>query len=120
MTCLIFSSKCTRTKVKTRKKVSVSLRCPHEVIVAALDLEENLPLTHRPQTIAQCTFCHRDFEISSGGKCVDCKSQVCYCSKKCQVNVKILTLPTLSDLHNFFMLADFFSVLLKPSGTMAP
>ena len=102
MTCLIFSSKCTRTKVKTRKKVSVSLRCPHEVIVAAL--EENLPLTHRPQTIAQCTFCHRDFEISSGGKCVDCKSQVCYCSKKCQVNVKILTLPTLSDLHNFFML----------------
>ena len=82
----MFSSKCNRTKVKTRKRVSVSLRCPHEVIVAVCT-EDNLPLPQSKESVeVECKYCRKRFDITSGGRC-ECKRGVYYCSKKCQVNV---------------------------------
>ena len=81
---ITFSSKCKRSKVKIRKKVTLAMRCPHEVIVAAFDetpqVQEEIKLVE-----AVCKFCKKTFDANSGGRCTDCKNGVVYCSKKCQV-----------------------------------
>ena len=83
-----FSSKCTRTKVRTRKKSTLSLRCPHEVVVAAFRgdkvSEPSTPVTQ----FEDCAHCKKKFDISTGGRCPECTSGVFYCTKTCQVSFK--------------------------------
>ena len=90
---LCFSSKCSRSKVKIRKKISVAMRCPHEVLIAAF--EPTPQGTSAPDPAeggsrlqvenAVCSVCKESFAKDTGGKCKDCKNPVLYCSKKCQV-----------------------------------
>ena len=90
LTSLFYSSNnCKRTKVKTRRKVSVSLRCPHELIMAACcdDIPSELP---PPSTSEQltCKKCCKTFEASTGCRCRECSTDIYYCSRECQVGIK--------------------------------
>ena len=72
--------------MKTRKKSSHSLRCPHEVIVAAFK-GDTLPDQIPPASIVlkDCSYCKNQFDLATGGKCPECDFSVFYCSRKCQV-----------------------------------
>ena len=60
------------------------MRCKHEVIVAVCD--DSLQEQSEGDILEEdCAHCHKRFELRNGGKCMDCKSLVFYCSKKCQV-----------------------------------
>lgn len=69
------------------------MRCPHEILIAALDptpLGTSAPdpaegVTTSQAEVAVCSVCKECFAKDTGGKCRDCKDQVLYCSKKCQV-----------------------------------
>ena len=72
--------------MKIRKKASVSLRCPHEVIVAAFK-EDNLTEQIIPAdtVLKDCSYCKKQFDLATGGKCPECDVSVFYCSRTCQV-----------------------------------
>ena len=64
----------------------MSLRCPHEVIMAAStdDSSPQPPSMPIPQQLT-CKHCLKLFDPSTGGKCTECKNGVNYCSRACQV-----------------------------------
>ena len=90
------------------------MRCPHEVIVSALDPPQvstpschpEADMTGAPSTshadpatgalpkLAVCNACKSSFDFKSGGRCMDCKNKILYCSKKCQV---------FHTLHSYFV-----------------
>ena len=69
------------------------MRCPHEVLIAALDpAPQGTSAPFPPEggssskvEVAVCSACKKSFAKDTGGKCKDCQDQVLYCSKKCQV-----------------------------------
>ena len=103
-----YSSKCMRSKVRIRKKVSVTTRCAHELMIAALNpspgpvgqptpttsssasASASAVLTNTNPVNALCTCCKTSFDVKTGGKCPHCKTKVLYCSKQCQVESFIL------------------------------
>ena len=84
---IYFSQKCPRVKVKTRKKISQTLRCMHEVVVGFLEDAVGPQDTPGPEKQLKCCNCGTSFGISTGGRCLDCKSQTVYCSRECQVKL---------------------------------
>ena len=86
--------------MKTRKKVSIALRCPHEIIMAAC-LEEKLPTVKikLPVVEEKCKYCLKSFDVSTGGRCMECHNGVFYCSRKCQVTELYIAL-ILSEILN--------------------
>ena len=97
-----YSSKCVRSSVRIRKKVSLTTRCPHELIIAALNpspgpADQPTPSTSSAASSvltnpvkALCTCCKTSFDVTTGGKCPHCKTKVQYCSRRCQVKCFIL------------------------------
>ena len=92
------SSRCTKSKVKIRKKVSVTTKCAHEFIAAALNPSPGLARQATPSSTsaasplvtALCNFCKKSFDVKTGGKCKYCRTNVLYCSKDCQVQLQCL------------------------------
>ena len=109
-----------RSKVRIRKKVSVTTRCAHELMIAALNpspgpVGQPTPTTSSsasasasavlPNTNpvnALCTCCKTSFDVKTGGKCPHCKTKVLYCSKQCQV--ECLILDTHCRIYNILIL----------------
>ena len=76
--------------MKIRKKISLAMRSPHEVLIAAfLPTPPGALADHaeggKTLQVEVCSGCGESFDKETGGKCRDCKDQVLYCSKKCQV-----------------------------------
>ena len=89
--CFFISKKCSRAKMKTRKKSRQVTRCVHEIFVGLHEdgehQQEDVPGIEEESL--QCCNCKRSFSPSSGGKCTDCKSNtIVYCSRACQVIVQ--------------------------------
>ena len=50
-------------------------------------LEEKLPTVKikLPVVEEKCKYCLKSFDVSTGGRCMECHNGVFYCSRKCQV-----------------------------------
>ena len=79
--------KCSRNKVQISKKSKHTSKCDHEFIVLLALNEEPPPQAVEPEEVVECTNYKSNFppSSSSGGKCTECKNNVVYCSRACQV-----------------------------------
>ena len=69
------------------------MRCLHEVIVGFVVGDDESQVVEEKTVV--CSNCGDKFAPSTGGKCMDCKSQIVYCSRDCQVKLKTVIIKEL-------------------------